>query len=79
MLTLTRRSGERIRIGQDILITIKEIHGNQVKIGIEAPRSVQVFREELYTKLAEAPADDAPVPGESLEHLVALKTKPSGE
>lgn len=54
MLTLTRRSGERIRIGEDIIVTVREIHGNQVKLGIEAPRDIHVYREELYLKIVEA-------------------------
>ena len=73
MLTLTRKSGERIRIGQDIIITVKEIHGNQVKIGIEAPRSIHVYREELYIKLAEANQDAARASREDIERLIGAK------
>ena len=54
MLTLTRRSGESIRIGEDILVVIKEVQGQQVKLSIQAPRKVRVLREELYQKLLEA-------------------------
>jgi carbon storage regulator len=54
MLTLTRRSGESIRIGEDILVVIKEVHGQQVKLSIQAPPKVRVLREELYQKLLEA-------------------------
>lgn len=70
MLTLTRRSGERIRIGHDILITVREIHGNQVKIGIEAPREIHVYREELYIKLAEANKAAAGVSKEDIDGLI---------
>jgi carbon storage regulator len=70
MLTLTRRSGERIRIGHDILITVREIHGNQVKIGIEAPREIHVYREELYIKLAEANQAAAAVSKEDIDGLI---------
>ena len=48
MLILTRREGESIRIGHDVVITVMEIRGNQVRIGVEAPRSVQVHRAEVY-------------------------------
>jgi carbon storage regulator len=51
MLVLTRRLGESITIGEDVKIVIVDIDGNQVKIGIEAPRSVEVYREELYEKI----------------------------
>jgi carbon storage regulator len=54
LLVLTRKQGQSIRIGDDILIKIIEIEGSQVKIGIEAPKGVIIFREELYEKLRES-------------------------
>lgn len=51
MLVLTRRVGEKIMIGEDIVITVLKIEGNSVKIGIEAPRYVKILREELYEEL----------------------------
>lgn len=54
MLVLTRRSGQSIRIGDNIIIKIVDIDGSQVKIGIEAPKGVVIFREELYEKLRES-------------------------
>ena len=53
MLTLSRRVGHAIRIGDDIRIVVTDIRGNTVRIGIEAPRSQQVFREELWIKIRE--------------------------
>jgi carbon storage regulator CsrA len=47
MLVLTRRSDERIHIGEDVTITIVRVKGNAVRIGIEAPRSIPVLRGEL--------------------------------
>lgn len=47
MLTLTRKVGEVIRVGDDIEIVVKEIRRNQVRIGVSAPRNVPIFREEL--------------------------------
>ncbi len=47
MLVLSRKPGEQIRIGDNITITVVEVRGNRVKIGIEAPRSVGVVRGEL--------------------------------
>lgn len=48
MLILSRKTNEKIIIGEDISITIIEIRGDQVKIGVEAPKSVKVFRQEVY-------------------------------
>lgn len=48
MLTLTRKVGESIRIGDDIEIVVKEIRRNQVRIGVIAPREVPIYREEIY-------------------------------
>jgi carbon storage regulator len=51
MLVLTRRPGESIIVGQDIVITVIEIKGGQVRIGIDAPREVDVYREEIYEQV----------------------------
>lgn len=48
MLILTRRAGERIMLGDDIVIEVMEIVGSTVRVGIEAPRAVPVYREELW-------------------------------
>lgn len=48
MLTLSRREGERLMIGDDIVIEIKRVRGNQVSIGITAPDHVAVHREEIF-------------------------------
>ncbi|MCP3997440.1 MAG: carbon storage regulator CsrA [bacterium] len=51
MLVLTRRPGESIVIGENIVITVIEIKGGQVRIGIDAPREVDVYREEIYEQV----------------------------
>ncbi len=53
MLVLTRRVEEGIVIGDDVRVRILEIKGHQVKLGIEAPRSTGVFREEIYQRIQE--------------------------
>ena len=51
MLVLTRRPGESIVVGENIIITVIEIKGGQVRIGIDAPREVDVYREEIYEQV----------------------------
>jgi len=51
MLVLTRRLGESITIGENIRLVVVDIDGNQVKLGIEAPREIEIYREELYEKI----------------------------
>ena len=48
MLVLTRKPGQAVRIGRDLVITIKEVRGKQVRLGIEAPPDIPVYRQEIY-------------------------------
>lgn len=59
MLTLTRKVGESIRIGENIEIVVKEIRRNQVRIGIVAPRDVSIYREEVYEAILDQDEQDA--------------------
>ena len=56
MLILTRRSGESLIIGDDINVTVLGIKGNQVRIGVNAPKDVSIHREEVYKKIQEKKA-----------------------
>jgi carbon storage regulator len=53
VLVLTRRANESIVIGDEIVVTILEVRGDQVRVGIEAPRSVSVHRQEVFDALHE--------------------------
>jgi len=54
MLVLTRRKNQSIVIGDQIIVTVLEVKGDQIRLGITAPRDVQVYREELLADLTEA-------------------------
>ena len=51
MLVLTRKSGEAINVGDEITVTVLEVRGSQVRLGIQAPRNVIIHRKELYEKI----------------------------
>lgn len=56
MLVLTRRKNQSIVIGDDVVVTVLEVKGDSIRLGITAPREVQVYREELLAALTEANA-----------------------
>ena len=66
MLIITRRPGEKIMLGEDVSIQVMEIVGNQVRIGIQAPKSVPVYREEIWEAVKEENRAAAQVSPDSL-------------
>jgi len=75
LLVLTRKTGEKIQIGDDISITIMDIKGKQVRLGIEAPADVKVHREEIYQRIREENIDAANIGLSELDRIKELLKK----
>jgi carbon storage regulator len=79
MLVLTRRAGESVMIGDDVVVTVLEARGDVIRIGIQAPRDVQVHREEVYRELREANREAASPDEAAVRALTDLLRPPSAE
>ena len=66
VLILTRRVGEKVMIGDDVSVTVLRVKGNQVRLGVEAPKSVSVQREEIFNRMR-SEAEASGEPGEEAE------------
>jgi carbon storage regulator len=65
MLILTRRVGETVMIGNDVTVTVLGVKGNQVRVGINAPKNVAVHREEIYERIKREQQGEGEPNGES--------------
>ncbi len=76
MLILSRRVNEKIVIGDDIVVSVVEVRGDQVKLGIEAPRTVKVFRQEVFNAIQEENKVAAAASGAELPSIdIPLRSK----
>ncbi|SDT75942.1 carbon storage regulator CsrA [Actinoplanes derwentensis] len=76
MLVLTRRAGESVMIGDDVVITVLEARGDVIRLGIQAPREVQVHREEVYRELQEANRSAASPTADAVHALTRMLDHP---
>jgi len=72
MLILTRKLGEKINIGDDITVTLVEIKGTQVKLGIEAPKTIEIHRQEIYERIREENLSSSDINDSDLSKAAAL-------
>ncbi|SFM37933.1 carbon storage regulator CsrA [Pelosinus propionicus] len=75
MLILTRKKNETLRIGDDILVTIVDVQGDQVRLGITAPKDVSILRQELY-EAVRASNTQAAQTVQNIDVLTLLKNAP---
>ncbi|SDY80699.1 carbon storage regulator, CsrA [Micromonospora pattaloongensis] len=77
MLVLTRRTGESVMIGDDVVVTVLEVRGDVIRLGIRAPRDIQVHREEVYRELQAANQEAASPSEDAVRNLTQLLRPPS--
>jgi carbon storage regulator len=78
VLVLTRRAGESVMIGDDVVITVLEARGDVIRLGIQAPRDVRVHREEIYREL-QAANREAASPTDAVVEELSRTLRPTSE
>jgi carbon storage regulator len=71
MLRITRRAGERIMLGDDVVVEVIDVRGGTVRLGIEAPRSLPIYREEIWLEVKRENEEAARAAGDSLPEVPA--------
>ncbi len=81
MLVITRKQGERITIGDNVVVTVVEVKGSIVKLGIEAPRSISIHRQEIYDRIRKQNLEASEIDASDLTTAVSIlnKTQSNGE
>ncbi|MBC2932311.1 carbon storage regulator CsrA [Nocardioides sp. zg-1228] len=80
MLVVSRRAGESVVIGDDVTVSVLEVRGDVVRIGIDAPRSVAVHRAELLAQLARSNQEAASPTEDAVDSLLsAIRDRPQGD
>ncbi len=79
MLVLTRKLGEKIAIGNEITVVVTQIHGSHVKLGVEAPKEVSIYREEILAKTIRENRSAAGANLKGLQKLLSKKEGASGQ
>ena len=81
MLVITRKPGERITIGDDVVVTVVEVKGSLVKLGVEAPRSISIHRQEIYDRIRKQNLEASEIDASDLTTAVSIlnKTQSNGE
>ena len=77
MLILTRRVGESVMIGDEVAVTVLRVKGNQVRLGVNAPKSISVQREEIFQRIKRE-AGQSTQPAQSVETQEAAEPAHSG-
>ncbi len=84
MLILTRKPGESVYIGENVKVTVVEVKGNQIRLGIDAPNHIRIYREEIWVQILEENKKAAATAGELSDELAGLAEqwkgrKPQGD
>ncbi|MBU7594567.1 carbon storage regulator CsrA [Metabacillus halosaccharovorans] len=75
MLVLTRKTGETIQIGDEIEVTVLSIQGDQIKLGINAPKNIEIHRKEIYLSIKESNNEAASINKNAFDQMKSFNLK----